>query len=237
MVRKGVFYTMKYGEMIPGRFCTRPNRFVAHVELKGREEICHVKNTGRCRELLLPGTRVWCRFDGNPERKTHYDLIAVEKAGRLINMDSQAPNQAAAEWLSAGGLGEVEALRREWTHGDSRFDFSFLQGGRRCFLEVKGVTLEDNGVVRFPDAPTLPGDQASFGTGPGCRRGIRGVRFVCYPNGKCEVFCPERPDGPSFWRGASESRSVWGANSGHGLHCDAGFHGAGQAGAGPFGVM
>ena len=93
MVRKGVFYTMKYGEMIPGRFCTRPNRFVAHVELKGQEEICHVKNTGRCRELLLPGARGWCRFDGNPERKTHYDLIAVEKAGRLINMDSQAPNQ------------------------------------------------------------------------------------------------------------------------------------------------
>ena len=148
---------MHYGAVLPGSFIARPNRFVARVELEGKEEICHVKNTGRCRELLQPGARVWCRFDGNPNRKTHYDLIAVEKAGRLINIDSQAPNRVTEEWLAAGGLGPVEALRREWQHGDSRFDFSFLQNGRRCLLEVKGVTLEEDGVVRFPDAPTLRG--------------------------------------------------------------------------------
>ena len=198
MVRKGVFYTMKYGEMIPGRFCTRPNRFVAHVELKGQEEICHVKNTGRCRELLLPGARGWCRFDGNPERKTHYDLIAVEKAGRLINMDSQAPNQTAAEWLSAGGLGEVEALWREWTHGDSRFDFSFLQGGRRCFLEVKGVTLEEDGVVRFPEAPTLRGPTHFMGLAPAAAAGYGASVLFVIQLGNVKYFAPNDRTDPAF---------------------------------------
>lgn len=148
---------MNYGEMIPGRFLERPNRFIAYVEIGGVRQVCHVKNTGRCRELLPAGARVWCRYDGNPGRKTHYDLIAVEKGARLINMDSQAPNKAAGEWLSAGGLGPVEGLRAEYFFEDSRFDFSFLQEGRRCFLEVKGVTLEEEGVVRFPDAPTQRG--------------------------------------------------------------------------------
>mgnify|MGYP000009905237 FL=1 len=198
MVRKGVFYTMKYGEMIPGRFCTRPNRFVAHVELKGQEEICHVKNTGRCRELLLPGARGWCRFDGNPERKTHYDLIAVEKAGRLINMDSQAPNQTAAEWLSAGGLGEVEALWREWTHGDSRFDFSFLQGGRRCFLEVKGVTLEEDGVVRFPEAPTLRGTKHLLGLAQAAAAGYGAYVLFVIQMGNVKYFAPNDRTDPAF---------------------------------------
>lgn len=148
---------MKYGEMVKGCFIKRPNRFIAHVQIHGAVEICHVKNTGRCRELLPEGAEVWCRRDDNPARKTKYDLIAVQKGHRLINMDSQAPNKAAGEWLSSGGLGALESLKAEYTHGDSRFDFSFLQQGRRCFLEVKGVTLEEDGVVRFPDAPTQRG--------------------------------------------------------------------------------
>ncbi len=148
---------MTYGEMVKGRFIKRPNRFIAHVQINGAVEICHVKNTGRCRELLPEGAEVWCRRDDNPARKTRYDLIAVQKGRRLINMDSQAPNQAAGEWLQAGGLGALEDLKAEYSHGDSRFDFSFLQDGRRCFLEVKGVTLEEDGVVRFPDAPTQRG--------------------------------------------------------------------------------
>lgn len=148
---------MNYGEMIQGRFLERPNRFIAYVEIGGVRQVCHVKNTGRCRELLPAGARVWCRYDGNSGRKTHYDLIAVEKGARLINMDSQAPNKAAGEWLAAGGLGPVEGLRAEYFFEDSRFDFSFLKEGRRCFLEVKGVTLEEEGVVRFPDAPTQRG--------------------------------------------------------------------------------
>ena len=148
---------MHYENMIPGTFLARPNRFIAHVEIDGKAEICHVKNTGRCKELLQPGTRVWCQRSGNPSRKTKFDLITVQKGERLINMDSQAPNIAAKEWLLSGGLGPVTELKPEYTHGDSRFDFSFLLEGKRCFLEVKGVTLENDGVCAFPDAPTERG--------------------------------------------------------------------------------
>lgn len=148
---------MKYTNMMPGRFLARPNRFLARVELNGQEEIVHVKNTGRCRELLPAGAEVWCQHSGNPARKTKYDLITVRKGSRFINMDSQAPNLAAKEWLAQGGLGEIENLRAETRHGDSRFDFSFTKDGRQCFLEVKGVTLETDGVCAFPDAPTERG--------------------------------------------------------------------------------
>ena len=148
---------MRYENMVQGVFCSRPNRFIAHVQIDGKEEICHVKNTGRCRELLPPGAKVWCQQFDNPARKTRFDLITVEKGARLINMDSQAPNGAVQEWLLAGGLGEISELKGEYTHGDSRFDFSFEKDGKRCFLEVKGVTLETDGVCAFPDAPTERG--------------------------------------------------------------------------------
>ena len=143
--------------MVEGIFLDRPNRFIAHVLIGGEQQVCHVKNTGRCQELLPAGARVWCQESDNPDRKTKYDLITVQKGDRLINMDSQAPNAAAREWLLAGGLGEIEDLRPETVHGDSRFDFSFTRGGKRCFLEVKGVTLETDGVCAFPDAPTERG--------------------------------------------------------------------------------
>lgn len=148
---------MTYERMAPGIFRDRPNRFIAHVEIGGDLETVHVKNTGRCRELLVPGARVWCQASRNPARKTKYDLICVEKGEKLINMDSQAPNAAAGEWLRAGGLGEIRDLRPETVHGDSRFDFSFVKDGKTCFLEVKGVTLEESGVCAFPDAPTERG--------------------------------------------------------------------------------
>lgn len=148
---------MRYTDMTPGIFLSRPNRFIAHVEIDGQEEVVHVKNTGRCRELLPAGAAVWCEKSPNPNRKTKYDLITVKKGSRLINMDSQAPNIAAKEWLLSGGLGTVENLRAETTHGDSRFDFSFDLNGKRCFLEVKGVTLETDGICAFPDAPTQRG--------------------------------------------------------------------------------
>ena len=148
---------MRYGEMVEGIFLRRPNRFIAHVLIDGREAVCHVKNTGRCRELLVPGCRVWCEKSKNPARKTAFDLIAVEKGTRIINMDSQAPNAAAGEWLRAGGLGPITELRAESFYEDSRFDFSFTLDDRRCYLEVKGVTLENDGVCAFPDAPTTRG--------------------------------------------------------------------------------
>lgn len=148
---------MQYGTMVQGIFLSRPNRFIAHVEIAGKEEIVHVKNTGRCRELLTDGSTVWCEKSENPARKTKYDLICVQKGERLINMDSQAPNKAAGAWLAAGGLGKIEKLRSEVFYGDSRFDFAFEKDGKSCYLEVKGVTLEQNGVCAFPDAPTLRG--------------------------------------------------------------------------------
>lgn len=112
---------MQYTNMVPGTFLSRPNRFVSHVEIEGKTEVVHVKNTGRCRELLPAGARVWCQQSHNPARKTKFDLITVQKGSRLINMDSQAPNAAAKEWLLSGGLGKIENLRPETVHGDSRF--------------------------------------------------------------------------------------------------------------------
>ena len=149
---------MKYEKIRPGTFLDRPNRFVAHVELGGTAAVCHVKNTGRCRELLVPGAKVYLEESGNPARKTQYDLIAVEKGTRLINMDAQAPNRVFEEWARGGGfLPELSLLRPETTYRNSRFDFYWESSAERGFVEVKGVTLEEDGVVRFPDAPTLRG--------------------------------------------------------------------------------
>lgn len=148
---------MRYENMMPGIFLTRPNRFIAHVQINGQEQIVHVKNTGRCRELLPAGAHVWCQHWDNPTRKTKFDLISVQKGERIINMDSQAPNAAVREWLQEGGLGKIEDLKWEFTRGDSRFDFAFQKDGRQCFLEVKGVTLENGGICAFPDAPTERG--------------------------------------------------------------------------------
>ena len=148
---------MQYTNMVPGFFLARPNRFIAHIEIDGQVQVCHVKNTGRCRELLPVGAQVWCQQFDNPTRKTKFDLITVKKGHQLINMDSQAPNKAACQWLRAGGLGPITDLRAETRHGNSRFDFSFQKDGRPCFLEVKGVTLENDGICAFPDAPTERG--------------------------------------------------------------------------------
>ena len=162
---------MKYQTVVPGRFLARPNRFIARVETETGVETVHVKNTGRCRELLPPGARVWCQESANPNRKTRFDLITVQKGSRLINMDSQAPNTAAKEWLLSGGFGSVEKLRPETVHGDSRFDFSFELDGKTWFLEVKGVTLEQDGVCAFPDAPTQRGTKHLRGLAEAARQG------------------------------------------------------------------
>lgn len=147
---------MIYGKVVPGIFLSRPNRFIAHVLINGKEEIAHVKNTGRCKELLLPGAAVYlyCPPEGG-SRKTMYDLIAVQKGERLINMDSQAPNVVAEEWLRIQY--PTADIRREVFYGSSRFDFRISEGGRTTFLEVKGVTLEREDIAMFPDAPTERG--------------------------------------------------------------------------------
>lgn len=149
---------MQYRNVKKGIFLARPNRFIAHVEVDGTVEVVHVKNTGRCRELLVPGVTVWLEESGNPARKTRYDLIAVEKGALLVNMDAQAPNKVFGEWAEAGGfLPGLTLLRPETAWGSSRFDFYWEAGARRGFVEVKGVTLEEDGHSRFPDAPTERG--------------------------------------------------------------------------------
>lgn len=149
---------MEYGIMKEGVFLERPNRFLARVQIDGKEEICHVKNTGRCRELLRPSVRVWCEQADNSKRKTRYSLVKVEKDGQIVNMDSQAPNKAALEWVAAGGLGFMpERIQPEVRCGDSRLDLYFEHAGAGAFMEVKGVTLESGGAARFPDAPTQRG--------------------------------------------------------------------------------
>ncbi len=147
---------MKYGEVRKGIFLRRPNRFIAHVELDGQEVVCHVKNTGRCRELLVPGAEVWLEHAANPNRKTAYDLIAVQKGRHLINMDAQAPNKVFAEWAQVLEPA-LTGIQPEYTYGKSRLDFCLQTAEGLHLVEVKGVTLEENGHTRFPDAPTERG--------------------------------------------------------------------------------
>ena len=145
---------MKYETILEARFVDRPNRFVAHCEAEGQLLTCHVKNTGRCRELLQPGATVWLAAGTNPNRKTAWDLVAVRKGELLINMDSAAPNAVFREYAQAGKFLPGAAVRPEYRFGNSRLDFCLTAGDRRTLVEVKGCTLEEDGVCRFPDAPT-----------------------------------------------------------------------------------
>lgn len=147
---------MRYRNVVPGRFLARPNRFLAQVETVEGLQTVHVKNTGRCRELLVPGAAVYLEKSANPKRKTAYDLIAVRKGELLVNMDAQAPNAVFAEWCAAR-LPQGAVLRREYVYGDSRLDFCVENAGGLHLIEVKGVTLEEGGAARFPDAPTERG--------------------------------------------------------------------------------
>lgn len=149
---------MKYNKTVKVKFIERPNRFVAKVLLEGEEIYCHVKNTGRCRELLVPGATVWLEDSENPNRKYRYSLVTVQKGERLVNMDSQAPNKAVGEWLSGGGLfKDIHLLKPESKYGTSRFDFYCEYEEKKAYIEVKGVTLENDNIVSFPDAPTERG--------------------------------------------------------------------------------
>lgn len=149
---------MRYGNIHKGKFLSRPNRFIANVEIDGKAEVCHVKNTGRCKELLIEGCTVWLEHSDSESRKTAFDLVAVEKGDKLINMDSQAPNKAVGEWLREKmPFGEGFSVYPEKKYGNSRFDFYLESQDRKIFMEVKGCTLEKDGVVLFPDAPTLRG--------------------------------------------------------------------------------
>ena len=196
---------MNYTHMVPGTFLARPNRFIAHVEIGGQTEICHVKNTGRCRELLPVGAKVWCAISDNPARKTKYDLITVQKGDRLINMDSQAPNIAAREWLQSGGLGDISDLKAETVHSDSRFDFSFFKDGRQCFLEVKGVTLENDGICAFPDAPTQRGAKHLRGLAEAVNQGFGAYVLFVIQMEKVTCLYPNDRTDPAFGQALREA--------------------------------
>ena len=200
---------MRYEAISPAVFLSRPNRFIAHVLLNGEDTVCHVKNTGRCRELLLPGAVVYVQHSAAPGRKTAYDLIAVEKDERLINMDAAAPNRVFGEYLAAGGLGFVPSrIRAEQRRGDSRFDFSFEHGARRCFAEVKGVTLEENGVVRFPDAPTERGVKHLRGLIDCVRDGLDAWAMFIVQMENVAYFEPNRKTHPAFAEALCDARAA-----------------------------
>lgn len=204
---------MTYQNVVAARFLSRPNRFVAHVDLDGETVFVHVRNTGRCRELLMPGARVYLEPSGNPLRKTSYSLIAVEKGDRLINMDSQAPNRVVEEallagWLPAGVAGPVRQIRREALFGDSRLDFRLETGAGPAFLEVKGVTLEESGAVFFPDAPTQRGVRHLRTLVQARKQGFAaGVVFVVQMR-HAAVFAPNDRTHPAFGAALREAAAA-----------------------------
>lgn len=197
---------MQYADVERGRFLARPNRFIAHVELAGATVVCHVKNTGRCRELLTPGAAVYLEGASNPARKTRYDLISVEKGGLLINMDAQAPNKVFGEWAEAGHfLPNLTLIRPEFTWGDSRFDFLLEDGRGKYFVEVKGVTLEEDGEVRFPDAPTERGVKHLRGLQRAVEEGYRAAVFFVIQMKGARQFRPNDQTHPAFGQALREA--------------------------------
>jgi sugar fermentation stimulation protein A len=189
---------MRYQRVIPGKFLSRPNRFIALVEVGGETVVAHVKNTGRCKELLVPGVTVYLQRADAPARKTLYDLIAVEKGSLLINMDAQAPNKVFAEWARSGVLSGLTLLRPETTWGSSRFDFYWESAAEKGFVEVKGVTLERDGGAYFPDAPTERGVKHLKELAAARQQGYQAaVCFVIQMKG-VDFFSPNDETHPEF---------------------------------------
>lgn len=190
---------MEYKKIKEGIFINRPNRFIAEVEVDGKTEICHVKNTGRCKELLIPGTKVFLEETDNINRKTKYDLISVFKGNNLINMDSNAPNKVVYEWLKTGKLfGNITFIKAESKYKNSRFDFYVETDEKKIFIEVKGVTLEENGIASFPDAPTMRGIKHLQELVSAKNDGFDAyVIFVVQMKG-CSSFTPNRKTHPEF---------------------------------------
>ena len=197
---------MRYSNIIRGLFLDRPNRFIAHAEIEGKKETVHVKNTGRCRELLLPGAEVWLTAPGTESRKTKYDLVAVKKNnGLLINIDSQAPNAVVKEWLEKQ---DFDRIKPEYTYGDSRIDFYLERGTERILMEVKGCTLEVDGIGYFPDAPTERGVKHLGELAKAVKDGYRAViAFAIQMDGITEVR-PNIQTHPEFGDAMREAREA-----------------------------
>jgi sugar fermentation stimulation protein A len=200
---------MQYQQVMAGRFLARPNRFIALVETEAGTLTCHVKNTGRCRELLVPGATVYLEHSGNPARKTAYDLIAVEKGTRLINMDAQAPNRVFREWAAAGKfLADVRAITPEATWGQSRLDFRLEDSQGNYWVEVKGVTLEKDGRCYFPDAPTERGVKHLHELIHLVQEGQRAAVFFVIQMADVESFSPNDETHPAFGQALREARQA-----------------------------
>ena len=197
---------MKYREIVEGVFIDRPNRFIAHVDVNDTVETVHVKNTGRCRELLVPGAAVRLEVSDNPKRKTKYDLVMVHKQGLgWVNMDSQAPNKVVAEWLATG---DYDLVKSEYTYGKSRIDFYMEKNGEKYLLEVKGCTLEVDGIGYFPDAPTERGVKHLHELEQAQQAGYRcAVAFVVQMEGVTEVR-PNISTQPEFGTALAEAEAA-----------------------------
>ena len=190
---------MTYSNIYTAKFLSRPNRFIAHIEIDGKPEIAHVKNTGRCKELLVENATVFVQKSDNPNRKTQYDLIGVLKGERMINMDSQIPNKVFGEWaLKSGFFGSLNLIKAEKTFGSSRFDYYLETENEKIFVEVKGVTLEEDGVVLFPDAPTERGVKHINELCSCIDAGYKAYIFFIIQMDNVKYFTPNRKTHPQF---------------------------------------
>jgi len=190
---------MKYSNTVTGEFISRPNRFIAHVNINGEMHVSHVKNTGRCRELLVPGAKVVLTRSDSADKKTQYDLIAVYKGGTLINIDSQAPNKVFYEWVKNNNFfGVIQSVKPEYTYKNSRFDFHLTTNDSNILVEIKGVTLEENGVVLFPDAPTERGIKHLNELCDARRNGYECYVFFVIQMKDCSYFTPNVKTHPQF---------------------------------------
>ena len=188
---------MEYNNIVKGRFIDRPNRFIANCEINGKTEVCHVKNTGRCKELLVQGTTVYLQKSDNPNRKTQYDLIAVQKGERLINMDSQIVNSVALEYVPRL-FDKIKFIKPEYTYGNSRFDIYIETETDKIFVEVKGVTLESGGVTAFPDAPTERGVKHLKELQKAVKEGYKAFALFIIQMNDVKYFEPNRKTHPEF---------------------------------------
>ena len=188
---------MEYNNIVKGRFIDRPNRFIANCEINGKTEVCHVKNTGRCKELLIQGTTVYLQKSDNPNRKTQYDLIAVQKGERLINMDSQIVNSVALEYVPRL-FDKIKFIKPEYTYGNSRFDIYIETETDKIFVEVKGVTLESGGVTAFPDAPTVRGVKHLKELQKAVKEGYKAFALFVIQMNDVNHFEPNRKTHPEF---------------------------------------
>lgn len=197
---------MKYNNITRAIFLDRPNRFIANVDINGHRETVHVKNTGRCKELLIPGCEVWLNAPGTPNRKTKYDLVAVRKDnGILFNIDSQAPNKVVNEWLQSQNY---DIVVPEYTYGNSRIDFYLTRGNEQFLMEVKGCTLEVDGIGYFPDAPTERGVKHLRELTKATKDGYKAIlAFVIQMDGVSEVL-PNIDTHPEFGTALAEAKAA-----------------------------